>query len=144
MATRINTAQSIEVIYRLGEHLNQIIRTSGQIQRDNPLIWNEVLHQMDNATWRGVLETLDQLITDHPQLANLNHYSAIQCALEALTKYEDYYDKVLDMRNRHINHKPLAWKALMTLRELYTSAVGQHLPNADSSRVASTYEELFQ
>ena len=56
-----NTKQSVELIYRVSEHLNQIIRNSGQIQINNKAIWNEVLHQLENNHWRGMLETLEEI-----------------------------------------------------------------------------------
>ena len=47
------------------------------------------------------------------------------------------------MKNRHVSAKKTAWKMLMTVREVWNSAVGDGLPNLDSSRVKTNYGELF-
>jgi hypothetical protein len=139
-----NTKNSVELIYRISEHLNQIIRNSGQIQINNKQIWNEVLHQLENSHWRGILETLEALCDQNPNLGNLQHRIAISQGLAVLEKYEAYYDRCMDVRTKHLNNKGTAWKCLMTMRELYTTAIGENLPNADTSKVRSTYEEIFE
>lgn len=140
---RISTPQSIELIYRISEHLNQIIRNSGKIQINNKQIWNEVLHQLENEHWRGMLETLDLLCEQNPVIGTFSHRNAITSALLILDKYETYYDKVLDIRNAKMNNKPVAWKCTMTMRELYCEACGIDLPNDNTSRVTSTFGEIF-
>jgi len=139
-----NTKQSVELIYRISEHLNQIIRNSGQIQINNKAIWNEVLHQLENAHWRGMLETLEALCDQNPNLGTLQHRIAISEGLAILEKYEAYYDRCMDVRTKHLNNKHTAWKCLMSMRELYCAAIDKPLPNADTSRVRSTYEEIFE
>ena len=140
----LNTKTSVEVIYHIARMLNNEIETNGELQINNSKIWDGYLHQMDNETWTGVLVTLKQLNLDHPKLFKLYHSDAIDDALEAIIKFGDYYDSVLDMRNRHVNHKTLAWKCLMTIREVYNNACNIHLDNSDASKVKSTYRSLFE
>ena len=138
------TAQlSIEIWYQLTEFLNTEIRHTGQIQINNKRIWDGWLHRMDNAVWRGLLETADLLHTQNPQLFDLRAYTAIQQGLDLLNKYDNYYDRVMDMRNRHVQAKHTAWKCLMTLRETWNTAVGVDIPNTDASRVTSQYDNIF-
>lgn len=141
-ATR--TELSVEIIYRISEFLNNEIRQYGETQKDNPRIWQGFLHKMDNTVWRGVLETLSELSQQHPRLFKIEHLRAIDEGLTLLDKYDTYYDRVLDMKNRHVDAKRVAWKCLMTTREVYCAACNIHLPNSDKSRVKSTFGEIFQ
>jgi hypothetical protein len=144
MAATTRTELSVEIIYRISEFLNAEIRQHGETQKDNPRIWHGFLHKMDNSVWRGVLETLALLSKQHPELFKIEHLTAIDEGLTLLDKYEDYYDRVLDMKNRHVDAKRVAWKCLMTTREVYCAACDIYLPNKDSSRVLTTFGEIFQ
>ena len=138
-----STEVSVEIICRIGEMLNHEIRQHGVVPLNNKTIWHNCLHQMTNASWRAVLETLETLGAQHPELFRLDHFATIEEGLAALNKYERYYDRVLDLGNRHLNHKKLAWKCLMTIREIYCAAIGLDLPNKESSRVRTHFEDIF-
>jgi hypothetical protein len=138
-----NTELSVEIICRLAENLNQIIRTTGEIQINNKTIWDNILHRMDNSVWRGVLETLATLYTQQPSLFKNYHVEAITEGLQMLDKFEEYYDKVLDMKTRHLDHKKTAWRCLMATREIYNSATDTHLPNSNRSKVKTQFGDLF-
>lgn len=140
----VNTQLSIEIIYRLAESLNQIIRTSGEIRINNKDIWDNKLHKMDNHVWRGILQTLKELSLEHPELFKMHHLTAIDEGLRTLDKYEDYYDRVLDIKNKRLDNKKIAWKCLMTIREVYNASVGIYLPNDDSSKVKTQFTDLFE
>jgi hypothetical protein len=140
----IKTELSVEVIYRIARMLNTEIESNGQIQLNNKKIWEGFLHQMPNEVWRGVLETLALLNYQHPELFEYNHVTAIELGLGALDKYDSYYDNVLDMRNRHLDHKKIAWKCLMTTREVYNRCCDIYLPNSDVSKVKTTFSSIFE
>jgi len=142
MAT--NTQLSIEIMYKLKEFLNNEIRSNGEIQINNRRIWDGWLHKMDNEVWYGILLTLAELERAHPEYFNLHQSKAILEGLTLLNKFSDYYDKVLDMNNRHVKAKGVAWKCLMTVREVWNSCVDDALPNLDTSRVTSTYGDIFE
>jgi hypothetical protein len=142
MAT--NTALSIEIMYKLKEFLNNEIRQNGEIQINNKRIWDGWLHKMDNEVWYGILETLAQLEREHPKYFNLHQSRAIEEGLTLLNKYSDYYDKVLDMNNKHVKAKGVAWKCLHTVREVWNTCVNDPLPNLNSSKVTSTYGDIFE
>lgn len=137
------TELSIEIWYQLTEFLNTEIRQNGEIQINNKRIWDGWLHRMDNAVWRGLLETADLLHQQHPELFDLWAYTAIQDGLKLLNRYDNYYDRVMDMRNRHVQAKGIAWKCLMTLRETWNRAVEYDLPNSDTSRVTTNFDTIF-
>jgi hypothetical protein len=79
----------------------------------------------------------------NPTIGNLGHLNTVETGLQILKKYE-LYDRCLDMKNHTANNKPIAWKCLMTIREVYNSACGIDLPNADSSRTTNTFKEIME
>jgi hypothetical protein len=142
MAT--NLTLSIEIMYKMKEFLNNEIRQNGEIQINNKRIWDGWLHKMDNEVWYGILETLAELERQHSKLFTLHQSQAVQEGLILLNKYSDYYDKVLDMNNKHVKAKGVAWKCLMTVREIWNLCVDEYLPNKNTSRVTSTYGDIFE
>lgn len=140
---QVNTELSVELICAIGNKLNDLIRSTGELQINNKVIWNQMLHKMDNSIWRGILTTLQELSSQQPQLFEWYHLTAVSDGLAVLDRYDAYYDRVLDMKNRKLDTKKTAWRCLMTLREVYCAAIELDLPNANSSRVTSTYGNLF-
>lgn len=138
-----NTELSVEIICRLAETLNQIIRNEGEIQINNKTIWDNILHRMDNSVWHGVLATLAELNLQQPSLFKNYHVEAIDQGLALLHKFDQYYDRVLDMNTRQIKNKKTAWRCLMAIREIYNSATDTHLPNSNHSKVKTQFGDLF-
>ena len=102
--------------------LNEIVERDGDININNKTIWNRYLHQMDNVVWRGVLESLQQLFQQEPHMFEIHQTVAINNALETLNQYYDYYDNVLHINKPKMKHRGIAWRALMTIREVVNTA----------------------
>ena len=115
--------------------LNLQILNEGAISINNPTIWKGFLHQMDNAVWRGCLGALKELSLEYPQYFQTYQITAIDQGLAALNKFDSYYDKVLDMPNKTLGHKKIAWACLMTIREVMNSIEGVRIPNEDRAKV---------
>ena len=141
MAT--TTELSVVIMCHIQKTLNNIIESTGEIQINNKTIWDGYLHQMDNEVWRGILETLNTLSKQHPELFTLHQFVAIGEGLQALDKFENYYDKVLNMKTRNISHKGIGWKCFMTVREVMNKACGIDIPNSNVSRVTSNFSDIF-
>jgi len=141
MATK--TELSVDIMRHIQKTLNNIIESTGEIQINNKIIWDGYLHQMDNEVWRGILETMNLLSKQHPELFTLYQLVAIGEGLAALDKYEDYYDKVLNMKTKVISHKGIAWKCFMTVREVMNKACYIDIPNSNVSRVTSNFADIF-
>ena len=139
-----NTTLSVDIAVRITKILNDEILKGGEIQINNSVIWDTMLHQMDNTVWRGILEMLVQLNTQHQHLLTMNDMRAVSDALALLDRFENYYDSVLDMNNRHVQAKRTAWRALMTTREVICRCWDLDLPNSDTSKVLSNYGSLFE
>lgn len=138
------TELSIDIMRHIQRTLNNIIESTGEITINNKTIWDGYLHKMDNEVWRGILETLARLEREHPEMFTMHQATAVMEGLAALNKYENYYDKVLDMNTRHIKHKGIAWKCFMTVREVMNRCMDIDLPNANSSRVTTNFNSIFE
>lgn len=134
---------SIAVIEAIAEMLNTEIRKNGEIQINNSTIWDGYLHQMHNEDWRGILETMHTLADQHPELFSMQNLEAVRDGLELLDKFDQYYDRVMDMRNRHVSAKKTAWRCIMAIREVYCQANGIYLPNSDESKTKTSFNDLF-
>lgn len=111
--------QSVELIYRISDWLNCEVAENGAIQINNKRIWKTILHQMNNTVWQGCLETLIQLESQHPELVNIDQLSVFHSAISIIKQYGYTNDNILDVKNHILNHKPIAWKCLMSMREIY-------------------------
>jgi len=140
---QLKTETSIAVMQAIAEMLNTEICKNGEIQINNSVIWDGYLHQMHNEDWRGILETMRQLANQHPELFSVQNITAIDDGLELLDKFEQYYDRVMDMKNRHVSAKKTAWKCIMAIREVWNRATGEYLPNDNDSKTKTSFGSLF-
>ena len=141
---QLKTETSIAVMEAIAEMLNTEIRKNGEIQINNSIIWDGYLHQMHNEDWRGILETMHTLYAQQPQLFSMQNVSAIDDGLALLDKFDQYYDRVMDMKNRHVSAKKTAWKCIMAIREVWNTATGEYLPNKNESKTKTSYGDLFE
>ena len=141
---QLKTETSIAVMEAIAEMLNTEIRKNGEIQINNSIIWDGYLHQMHNEDWRGILETMHTLYQQQPQLFSMQNVSAITDGIELLNKFDQYYDRVMDMKNRHVSAKKTAWKCIMAIREVWNTATGEYLPNKNESKTKTSYGDLFE
>lgn len=139
-----NTKLSIEVVHRIAKFMNHQIESHGETKINNKEIWHGFLHKMNNEVWMGIVELWEQLSEQHPHLFKHWDERNIQDARAAIQKYSPYYENVLDMKNRHLDHKKIAWRLLMTTREVWNRCCDIHLPNSDKSKVLNCFSDLIQ
>lgn len=139
---QLTTQQSCQLIQRIAEHLNAIIQLTGSIKPNNRNIWQGVLHELQNHHWQGMIDTLNTLCDQQPHIGSFKHRIALDEANSILKKYAHKYDRIMDQKNYRFNHKPVAWKCLMTIRELYNACCDIDLPNDDSSREINRLKEI--
>lgn len=120
--------------------LNQIIEAEGAIDINNPAIWSGILHKWDNQDWELALIAVGRLLEKHPQMFKDYHKDAFITAANTLVKYNQVHDRVLDKRI----HKKIAWKMIMTMREVWNQCGGIYLPNENSSRKRNEFLSLFE
>jgi hypothetical protein len=99
------------------ELINTIVERDGKIDRNDPRIWQGVLHKWDNSEWILVLEAMLQLKQQYPEVFKHYHSEALMDAIKAILAGEDKSDRVLDKRL----NKGKAWKVAMAMPEVWNN-----------------------
>jgi hypothetical protein len=127
--TKINAQVGVELWSSVAEELNDIIRATGQLQKDNPLIWGGILHKWDNMDWAVVCDAMFTVLESNPQYFKSFHENSLLTAeLVLLAKHQQSH-RIMDTKR----HKGDAWRLLMTMREVYNAISDINLPNDDKS-----------
>lgn len=109
--------------------LNDIVYTTGTINKNNRKIWDGFLHSWDNTEWLLVLEALWHLKTEHPELFTRSDVDALKRASESLAKgIELGQTRVMDQSHKLNDNKSRAWRILMVSREVWNRAQGTEVP----------------
>jgi hypothetical protein len=137
--------QPIDQWQDLAKYLNNYINHSGQIQRNDRVLWTNYLHKYNNTDWLGIVKTVLDLDEQHPEYLDLGNTSL----------FEDIYHKLKDpnsdlkVERQNIKAKRVMdragsvldlpenkqdmWKMIMVLRELWCKIQDIDLPNSDIS-----------
>ena len=137
--------QPIDQWQDLAKYLNNYINHSGQIQRNDRVLWTNYLHKYNNTDWLGIVKTVLDLDEQHPEYLDLGNTSL----------FEDIYHKLKDpnsdlkVERQNIKAKRVMdragsvldlpenkqdmWKMIMVLRELWCKSQDIDLPNSDLS-----------
>lgn len=140
----INRELSVDIICEITRQLNNQILEHGELQKNNMFIWKQILHKMSNEVWEGALTVLLEVCEYYPQMAQWNDKPYLETALRTVDKYSAYYDNVLDMSNKHLHHKAIAWRSLMIMREIVTKVWGIDLPNHNTSKRTNQFQNIFE
>lgn len=117
----------------IAEALNTIIREEGEITINDPRIWQGYLHSWNNEDWLLVLNAVEGLLEQHPELFKSYHEDAFISARDVLTKHFNTHDRVLDKKP----YKRHAWKMIMTLREIWNRCHDRYIPNGTATRTTN-------
>jgi hypothetical protein len=118
------------------EVLNTLITTTGkQIDKDEPQIWDGFLHQITNDEWESMFMAFKQIVEDHK--IHLTHHQQRKFDEAYMTFQKDKVkrERCMDIRNRFMNTKTLAWGMIMTVREVVNASKGQDIPNVDKPKL---------
>ena len=137
----MNTIEhGLDLWQEVAETLNSIIEQHGHIDINNEQIWGTILHKWDNEQWVYAITAVAKFYEQHPEYFKSFHRDAYSGALSTLKKYIDVHDRVLDKRI----HKKVAWKMIMTMRELWNAANDIYLPNDYNSKKLNEFNSLFE
>lgn len=123
MKSRIE--QGIERWSEAAVTLNSIIQQQGHIDINNREIWNGFLHDWDNEDWTLVIEALGELYSLHRGFFKAYHKEAMINATKTLMDRGHEHPRILDTKP----YKGLAWRMLMTLREVWNHSNDLYIPN---------------
>lgn len=130
--------EALDLWQSFAECQNTIIQEQGAIDKDDPRMWKGYLHKWDNNDWRIVLEAVGELLTAHPDVFKRFQRDAFVKAVQTLLKYENSHDRCLDVKQ----HKYVAWKMAMTLRELWNQCQEVKI-KAHKPSTLESYRNLF-
>lgn len=112
--TNQNLNEAVDVLV----HLHRILNSYEVITIDNKDLWKKTLHRMDNSIWLTILEVLDKLHSEHPELFKPFNVEAFEKAETAFNKYGHMHERLLDTKQ----YKGTAWRCLMSIREVMEAA----------------------
>lgn len=133
---------------QFAEHLNNIIRDSGQIQKNDRRIWQILNDQtFTNEDWLEFMKVMLTRDDEYPNSLSSRAYEHIEAAGRILNE-QPLGDRTLDRKTRHsidpqtgMRNQAISWAIIQANREQYNRIHGIDLPNADSSRVVKTQEK---
>lgn len=136
--------QGVELWYQIANQLNDIIKSDGELHIDDKRIWDGFLHRWHNEEWMLLVQAAYKLYEQHPDLFKPFHKQALEDTILALTMSKGN-TRVLDTRK----NKPVEWKMIMMLREVWNAAVGVYIANQPTKsnvvniKPATTFNRLF-
>ena len=129
---------------------NAILSKEDALRRDDKRIWDPFLHTWSNEDWVKILLALKDADNKHGLMGTeLDHIEKVQ---NILMDYMDIYDRVMDKRDRKMDNKSTAWKAVMIMREIYNRINKinlksdlriSHKSDSVKNYKQSTYNSLF-
>lgn len=114
------------------EVLNRLITDTGrQIDKDEPAIWDGFLHQITNDEWESMFMAFKKIVDDHK--IHLTHHQQRKFDEAYMTFQKDKVkrERCMDIRNRFMNTKTLAWGMIMVIREVVNASKGIEVANVD-------------
>lgn len=135
---------AVELWDQIATQLNTIIKEDGELHIDDRRIWDGFLHRWRNEEWMLLVEAAYKLFEQHPDLFRPFHKTALEDTILALSNSKGN-SRVLDTRK----NKPIEWRMIMMLREVWNAAQGVYIPNQPAKsnvvkiKPKTTYNSLF-
>ena len=118
--------------------LNDLITSTGkQIDRNEKIIWDGFLHQVLNDEWESMFMAFKELVAKNNIFLTHHQQRKFDEAYLTFQKDKVKRERCMDIRNRFMNTKELAWSMIMTIREVNNLSKGRDIPNVDAPVVVS-------
>ena len=115
--------------------LNDLITSTGkQIDRDEKIIWDGFLHQVLNDEWESMFMAFKELVAKNNIFLTHHQQRKFDEAYLVFQKDKVKRERCMDIRNRFMNTKELAWSMIMTIREVNNLSKGRDIPNVDAAK----------
>lgn len=115
--------------------LNNLITSKGQqINRNEPAIWNDFLHQLNNDDWESMFMAFKQTISKSNVLLTHHQQRKFDEAYTTFQKDKHKREKCMDILNKFMNTRTLAWSMIMVIREVMNQVNGVDVPNVDAAK----------
>lgn len=117
---------------------NLIIKSGKQIDRDEKAIWDDFLHQLTNDEWESMFMAFKELVSKHGIFLSHHQQRKYDEAYTTFQKDKHKREKCLDILNKFMNTRTLAWGMIMVIREVVNQANKVDVPNVDAPKTVQT------
>lgn len=129
-----NIMTGVALARGLTDLLNDICRQEGGIRRNDPRIWQDYMHRMTLEEWQDLTATLKALHKQSPGSFMDQDLEVLQQADQALVKSELLGKSFVGRPMAALSgNKTIAWRLIMTMREVVNRYNGQYVPNRPGS-----------
>jgi len=129
-----NLKQGYELNQYITDVLNNLIETTGhQIQRDEPKIWAEFLHVLDNDNWSDMFAAFKDCLDNNNIFLNALQERRYDEALKTFERDSQLRESCMDILTQAKNTRKLAWGMIMTIREVTNEKNKINIPNVDNA-----------
>lgn len=128
-----NTQDGLLLCEHITDVLNTLITTKHkQIDKDEPAIWDGFLHQLTNDEWESMFMAFKDLVSKHNIFLTPHQQTKFDEAYTTFQKDKLKRERCMDIRNKFMNTKKLAWAMIMTIREVVNQVNNVDIANVDS------------
>lgn len=129
------SADGIVLCEHITEVLNTLITSTGkQIDKNEPKIWDDFLHQLTNDEWESMFMAFKEVVAKHDILLTNHQQRKFDEAYTTFQKDKLKRESCMDIRNKFMNTKQLAWGMIMTIREVINQVNKKEVPNVDTAK----------
>jgi hypothetical protein len=115
--------------------LNTLITTKGkQLDKNEKAIWDDFLHQLTNDEWESMFMAFKHLVDKHRILLTDHQQRKFDEAYMTFQKDKHKRERCMDIRNKFMNTKNLAWSMIMIIREIHNLTTNTDVPNVDKPK----------
>lgn len=134
-----NSQDGLILLEHITTVLNNLITSKGkQIDRDEKVIWDDFLHQLTNDEWESMFMAFKQLVDKHSIILTNHQDRKFSEAYTTFQKDKHKREKCLDILNKFMNTRSLAWGMIMVIREVVNQANKVDIPNVDAPKIKET------
>lgn len=134
-----NSQDGLILMEHITNVLNNLITTTGkQIDRDEKVIWDEFLHQLTNDEWDSMFMAFKEIVDKHGILLTHHQQRKYDEAYTTFQKDKLKREKCMDILNKFMNTRTLAWGMIMVIREVVNQANKVDVPNVDAPKTVET------
>ena len=132
-----SVADQIDLVSRVVGHLNSCIDpTTKKIPYNCKLAWGPTVNSFTTRNWVDILTFVEDIYLNSEYCTD-DQYGILADAAFILKEYPNH-DRVLN----EYKHRTTAWKALMTVREIYNDIQGWSAPKGGTGP-ATNFTNLF-
>jgi hypothetical protein len=125
-----NVDKGIDLWESIATTLNQIVKDTGKIEKDNPTIWQGYLHIWTNEDWENVFAALNTVYQRNPDVFTTFNERKLTEANSVFKKSSMLHTRCMDRKT----NKTYAWSTIMLMREVWNQIHSLDVPFVDTAK----------